>query len=163
MQKLEQFLTSEQYRKLAQDSGLNALMRELFTPIASSEQCRRLYEKADAVRQGIVDLQPTIFSKVTKGVLSNVPLRFVRDTYTRVGVTYLRWRNYANTKNGNAAWQSLMDDVNQPEIIRVSLAQVEVTRVVLNMQLSIIGSILEKLEKAEKDLERVEKSLLRQS
>lgn len=161
MTETEMFLTSEQYRKLAQDSGLNGLMRELFTPITTAEECRRLHEKADAVRQGILELQPTIFNKVTTGVLKSVPLRFVRDTYTRTGITYLRWRNYANTKNGNAAWQSLMDDVNQPEIIRTSLAQVETTRLVLNMQLGIISSVLEKLEKTGKELERVEKSLLR--
>lgn len=153
---MSKILTAEQYQRLASESGLNRLLRELFSPIESIEQCRSLYDKAEKVRQALLKMQTMLYEQLKHdNILKTLPLRFMRDYQTRSGMFYLRWRNPILNKAGQEVFKDMLVNLQNDHFIREKLLQMEKARLVLNMQVHIILNILSQLDKTNKEMAQV--------
>lgn len=155
--KIYSLIPENLYRKLAQETNLNTFFRELFSKIDSIEEYSDLTQKANKIRDGFFEFQPLMIKNLRKDLIGNLPLIFVRDLSKSSGAKFLRWRNMANNKSGQVAWENIITDHQYPEEVRQSLIQVEKERVALNMQISILSYILRQTAECHKKIEEIEK------
>lgn len=153
-------ILNEKYRILAQKTNLNGLLRAVFSPIQTVEECDSLLEKAQMVRQEIKDIQSELISAFLQDEYTKTfRLRLVRDTQSLTDMPYLRWRNYVIKKDGSKAFYAFFESLSQ-ENERSILVQVEKMRVVLNMQAGLISRLVSQLHSVRSSMEQVGKLML---
>lgn len=153
-------ILNEKYRILAQKTNLNGLLRAVFSPIQTVEECDSLLEKAQMVRQEIKDIQSELISAFLQDEYTKTfRLRLVRDTQSLTDMPYLRWRNYVIKKDGSKAFYAFFESLSQ-ENERSILVQVEKMRVVLNMQAGLISRLVSQLHSVRSSMEQVDKLML---
>lgn len=153
-------ILNEKYRILAQKTNLNGLLRAVFSPIQTVEECDSLLEKAQMVRQEIKDIQSELISAFLQDEYTKTfRLRLVRDTQSLTDMPYLRWRNYIIKKDGSKAFNAFFESLSQ-ENERSILVQVEKMRVVLNMQAGLISRLVSQLHSVRSSMEQVGKLML---
>lgn len=153
-------ILNEKYRILAQKTNLNGLLRAVFSPIQTVEECDSLLEKAQMVRQEIKDIQSELISAFLQDEYTKTfRLRLVRDTQSLTDMPYLRWRNYIIKKDGSKAFNAFFESLSQ-ENERSILVQVEKMRVVLNMQAGLISRLVSQLHSVRSSMEQVDKLML---
>lgn len=153
-------IPEDMYKELTQKTNLHQLVRSLFSPVDSLAQFDHLIEGFDNLRQGFIDLQPEMVKGISNNLIRNLPIYFIKDNASRSGASYLRWRNFNNTKNGQLAWQDILSDPAQPRELKVSLLQAEKERIVLNMQMAITVHILRQLKECRDKVAQAEKMLV---
>ncbi|CAM3799272.1 MULTISPECIES: DUF3158 family protein [Avibacterium] len=144
------------YRELTQKTNLHQMMRNLFSPIDSLAQFDNLIEDFNRLRQGFVNLQPEMIKGISTNLVRHLPIRFIKDNTSRSGASYLRWRNFDNTKNGQLIVQEVLSAPTQPSELKGALLQAEKERIVLNMQMAITVHILRQLKECRDKLAQVE-------
>lgn len=144
------------YKNLAQNVNLNHFLRSLFDTVDTVEKFNYLLEQAENILDAFYKLQPTMTQSVYENLLVNLPIRFIRDSHSRRGATYLRWRNLGNNRTGKYAWKDIVTDPNQPQELKDSLLQIEKERIVLNMHIAIIVHILRQLDECREKIRLVE-------
>ena len=149
-------IPEDMYKTLTQKTNLNGFIRSLFGKIENIETYELLLDEAHKVRQGFIELQPTMIKGISETLISTLPLLFIKDNASRSGASYLRWRNISNSKNGEFAWRSIILDPNQPESLKASLVQAEKERITLNMQMAIIAHIIRQLTECKDKLNQIE-------
>lgn len=153
-------ILNEKYRILAQKTNLNGLLRAVFSPIQTVEECDSLLEKAQMVRQEIKDIQSELISAFLQDEYTKTfRLRLVRDTQSLTDMPYLRWRNYVIKKDGSKAFYAFFESLSQ-ENERSILVQVEKMRVVINMQAGLISRLVSQLHSVRSSMEQVGKLML---
>lgn len=153
-------ILNEKYRILAQKTNLNGLLRAVFSPIQTVEECDSLLEKAQMVRQEIKDIQSELISAFLQDEYTKTfRLRLVRDTQSLTDMPYLRWRNYIIKKDGSKAFNAFFESLSQ-ENERSILVQVEKMRVVINMQAGLISRLVSQLHSVRSSMEQVDKLML---
>lgn len=153
-------ILNEKYRILAQKTNLNGLLRAVFSPIQTVEECDSLLEKAQMVRQEIKDIQSELISAFLQDEYTKTfRLRLVRDTQSLTDMPYLRWRNYIIKKDGSKAFNAFFESLSQ-ENERSILVQVEKMRVVINMQAGLISRLVSQLHSVRSSMEQVGKLML---
>ncbi|MGQ9444957.1 DUF3158 family protein [[Pasteurella] aerogenes] len=153
--KIMRLLPDNVYRDLAQESNLNTFFREFFGDIETVADYQRLEQHAIRIRDKMMDLQVGMRTGLRQR-LPDIPLVITRDT-SRTGVKMLRWKNLAISKAGQEAWRNIVTDQQYPKEARQILAQCEKDRILLNMQISIMSSIIRQLHECSKKLSEVEK------
>ncbi|MDP8189094.1 DUF3158 family protein [Pasteurella skyensis] len=156
MNQIYRLIPEDMYKELAQNLNLNHFLRSLFDSLDTVEKYDYLLEEAERIRDGFYDLQPTMTQGIYDNLLVNLPIRFIRDSASRRGATYLRWRNLGNNKSGENAWKNIVTDPNQPKELKDSLLQAEKERITLNMQMAIIAHIIRQLSECKEKISRVE-------
>lgn len=155
--KIYRLIPEGMYKELTQKHNLNGLLRTLFSQIDSAEQYLHLDEQIRDVRQSFSSLQNRMVEGIkTDDVMGSLPLLFIRDTASRSGACYLRWRNLRNSKSGENAWREIILDSNEPKIIKDSLVQVEKERITLNMQMAILTHISRQLRECREKILQIE-------
>lgn len=154
--KIHSLIPEGMYRELTQKTNLHQLMRNLFSPIDSLAQFDNLIAGFDELRQEFVNLHPEMVKGILTNLVRHLPIRFIKDNTSRSGASYLRWRNFDNTKNGQLALQEILSGTAQPSALKTSLLQAEKERIVLNMQMAITVHILRQLNECRDKLAQVE-------
>lgn len=153
-------ILNEKYRILAQKTNLNGLLRAVFSPIHTVEECDALLEKAQLIRQELRDIQSELIAAFLQDEYTKTfRLRLVRDTQSLADMPYLRWRNYVIKKDGAKAFNAFFESLSQENERRI-LVQVEKMRVVINMQAGIISRLVSQLNSVRSSMEQVEKLML---
>lgn len=151
-------LLNEKYRELAQKTNLNGLLRAVFSPISSIEECDSLLEKAEMVRQEIKQIQSELIKAfATNEITKTVPLRLLRDSRSAASTPYLRWRNYQSEVQGDKGFYAMLQNLSQDKLLYSSLLQTEKVRIGLNMQIAVIHNIVSQLQKMRGSMGQVEK------
>lgn len=149
--KIYALIPENMYRDFAAKHNINGLMRSFFGELSSPEEILPLLEQVREARNGLIADYPTLIRRITDTLVSTLPLLFYRDTASSAGSVYLRWRNVENNRSGQKAWENIVSDASYSREVRASMVQVEKERLVLNMQVSILTSIMRQLsECAEK-------------
>lgn len=73
------------------------------------------------------------------------------------GGCFLRWRNCGNNRQGQPAWEEIIQDKNVPIEIREALLTIEKDRICANMQMAVLNSILRQSRECEGKLIIAEK------
>ena len=69
-----------------------------------------------------------------------LPIQLAQQT-TGAGTVFLRWRRQDRSAMGVALWQELMESPATPDTLIDDLFAMEVQRVVLNMQISLLHTL----------------------
>lgn len=150
-------ILNEKYRILAQKTNLNGLLRAVFSPIQTVEECDSLLEKAQMVRQELRDVQSELITAFLQDEYTKTfRLRLVRDTQSLADMPYLRWRNYVIKKDGTKAFNAFFESLSQENERRI-LGQVEKMRLVINMQAGIISRLVSQLNSVRSSMEQIDK------
>lgn len=154
----QEFISTEKYKELAQTTNMHQLMKSLFSKFDELEQFEYLYAEADLIRQRLLDFHPIFIDEVRENeYLRNLPLVFIKDYVSRIGSVYLRWRDLNTRKSGKFAWDKFLTDPNQPQELKDSLVKAEKERILLNMQMAIIASIMRQLSECGEKIKEIEK------
>lgn len=154
----KEFISTEKYKELAQKTNLHQFTKNLFSKLDRLEQFEYLFAEADLIRQGLIEFHPILIEEVKQNeLLRSLPLFFIKDYVSRIGATYLRWRNMNTIKSGKVAWQDILTDPKQPQILKEALVNAEKERILLNMQMAIIANIMRQLSECREKIEEVEK------
>lgn len=149
---------NEKYRKLAQKTNLNGLLRAVFSPILSLEECNSLIDKAKLVRQEIKNIQTGLIETVAKNeIIKITTLRLIRDSRAATATPYLRWRNYKDGSHGDKGFYTMLYTLPKNEVLYSLLLQLEEERIGLNMQIGVIHCIIKQLEKMSANMARLKK------
>lgn len=145
------------YKELTQKHNLTGIVKMVFSPLDNIENYEYLETQILAVRQSLNQIQDEMAGAIKKNpVISTLPLLFIRDTASRSGACYLRWRNLRNSKSGENAWRGIITDPNQLDIVKSSLVQVEKERITLNMQMAILAHIVKQLRECREKIKLIE-------
>lgn len=146
------------YRELAQKTNLNGLLRAVFSPIHSVEECDSLIEKAESVWQELKAIQTVLIESFREDEITRASsFRLIRDSRSAATTPYLRWRNYADYSHGNKWFNSFLEQMPQEDPLLTPLCQVENMRVVLNMQIGLIHNLMSQLKNMRKLMAQGEK------
>lgn len=160
MQFLQNQFLNDKYRELAQKTNLNGLLKSVFSPVHSIDECDRLLQSIDLVRQEIKTIQAELITAfATNEITKTIPMRLVRDSRASSDTPYLRWRNYGGNTHGDIGFRQYIVNLRQGEhgTLIANLLQAESIRVSLNMQMGIIHSMLNQLNRAKETMVQVAK------
>lgn len=148
-------IPEDTYKNLTQKHNLIGIVRNLFSPMDSPDEYERLLQQVIEMRQGFVALQPEMMKEISDSLIRNLPVLLVRDYSGSLGPSFLRLRNVKTRKSGFTALQEVMQDEATPKEIKNALCQVEKERILLNMQVSILHTIIKQLRECKTKIEQV--------
>lgn len=145
------------YKELTQKHNLTGIVKTVFSPLDNLDHYEYLETQLVELRQSLNQIQNEMADAMKKNpVINTLPLLFIRDTASRSGACYLRWRNLRNSKSGEYAWRGIITDPNQPDIVKSSLVQVEKERITINMQMAILAHIVKQLRECREKIKYIE-------
>lgn len=80
--------------------------------------------------------------------LSALPLYIIRDKASSSRGSFIRWRNLVSIKTGGKAWQPFIQDPQVPIEIKRILASAEKERILVNMHVAMLNSLLRQINDA---------------
>lgn len=134
-----QFVKLEQvdYLRLKQAPYLKGLLK----PFKGKSELDDWASVCSDLRDGVVNLaQRCVLAQARASPFNLLPIQ-LSEQRTAAGTTFLRWRNLDRSNMGVALWQALLTDPATPSSLIDPLFDMEVHRIVLNMQISLMHSI----------------------
>ncbi len=94
-----------------------------------------------ALRDDVIDLaQRRALTEAKAHPFNLLPIQMAQRT-TGAGTVFLRWRNLDRSRMGAALWQSLLANPATPASLIEDLYELELQRVLLNMQISLTHTL----------------------
>ncbi|WP_437884508.1 DUF3158 family protein [Pseudomonas sp. LRF_L74] len=130
-------LSQDAYRNLEQGASLKGLLRVF----KGNRDLELLAVSAAKWERQLADLMQDLVAQANQPPLSLLDIRLVRQD-TLAGSSFLRWRTRDYSQMGVAVWQRLMDNPALSPALREGLHRLECDRITLNMQMSVVHSLL---------------------
>ncbi|PBJ10800.1 DUF3158 family protein [Pseudomonas mediterranea] len=130
-------LTSDAYRQLEHAASLKGLLK----PFKGKGELEHLAQVAREIEAQLCRLMETVAQQAERLPYSLLDFRLVLQN-TSAGSTFLRWRSRDFSRMGVVVWEQQLSNRALPQLVREGLHRFECDRIVLNLQMSVMHSIL---------------------
>jgi hypothetical protein len=132
------------FRPLQQDAFQSlqhgASLKGLLKPFKGKGELTQFACQCQTLRAGLKDLARGVLDQAKRHPFSLLPVRLIEQN-TSVGTMFLRWQHVSNRRMGVAIWADMIRASKTPESMLQDLYQMELQRILLNMQMSLMHSI----------------------
>jgi hypothetical protein len=132
------------FRPLQQDAFQNlqhgASLKGLLKPFKGKGELTQFADQCRTLKAGLKDLAHGVLDQAKRHPFSLLPVRLIEQN-TTVGTMFLRWQHISNRRMGVALWAEMMSASKTPESMLQDLYGMELQRILLNMQMSLMHSI----------------------
>jgi hypothetical protein len=118
-----------------------ASLKGLLKPFKGKGTLTEWASQCHALRDGLIELaQRRVLAQADAYPFRLLPVELAQQT-TGAGTTFLRWRKPDRSAMGVALWQALISSNATPDTLIYDLYAMEVQRIVLNMQISLLHTL----------------------
>lgn len=135
-------LSDADFQAFHRSAPVNACLRRVFKQLDSTDEYQILSHDIEATRSALILLQKKIIDAANSYPLNHLPLYLKKDVQTSSAGCYLRWRNVSNNRQGQPAWEALIQDQSIPLEIREAMLSIEKDRICANMQMAVLNFML---------------------
>lgn len=130
-------LTPDAYRQLAHAASLKGLLK----PFKGKGELEHLAQVAREIEAQLCRLMETVVQQAGRAPYSLLDIRLVLQN-TSAGSTFLRWRTRDFSRMGVTVWERQLCNKALPQVVREGLHRFECERIALNLQMSVVHSLL---------------------
>ncbi|CEE26666.1 DUF3158 family protein [Xanthomonas citri pv. citri] len=150
-------LEQADFRSLRQAASLKGLLQ----PFKGKGPLEAWASECHALRDDLMDLaQQRILAQANQYPFLLLPIHLALQN-TGAGTGFLRWRRHDRSAMGVALWRELMESAATPHNFLEDLHAIEVQRVVINMQVSLLHTLGRQARDCAVKLEDADAYLLR--
>ncbi|WP_191833356.1 DUF3158 family protein [Pseudomonas fluorescens] len=132
-------LEQADFQKLEQAAYLKGLLRPF--PFKGKGTLTEWASQCQTLRDDLIELaQRHVLAQVNAYPFRLLPVELAQQT-TGAGTVFLRWRRPDRSAMGVALWQELITSRSTPYALIDDLYAMEVQRIVLNMQISLLHTL----------------------
>ncbi len=118
-----------------------AYLKGLLKPFKGKGALATWASQCEKLRDDLISLaQQRILAQARSYPFSLLNVQLAQQT-TGAGTTFLRWRNLDRSLMGVALWETLIDSPGTPAHLVDDLYAIELHRIILNMQISLVHSL----------------------
>ena len=132
------------FRPLQQDAfqGLQqgASLKGLLKPFKGKGELNQFAEQCRVLEVGLKELAQDVLAQVRRHPFTLLPVRLTEQN-TQAGTMFLRWQHVATRRMGVSVWAEMVGHPKTPIPMLQDLYALELQRITLNMQISLIHSI----------------------
>ena len=129
-------LQQEAFQRLQQAASLKGLLK----PFKSKGELTQFADLCRAQESDLKALAQEVLSQARRYPFTLVPVRLTEQN-TRAGTQFLRWQLVTDRRMGVGVWAEMMGSPRTPESMLQDLYVMELQRITLNMQMSLLHSI----------------------
>ncbi|ANA69217.1 DUF3158 family protein [Pseudomonas aeruginosa] len=118
----------------------SASLKGLLKPFKGKGELAQLAEQCEVLEQGLLELAQGLLAQVRRPPFTLLPARLIEQR-TSARTTFLRWQHLATRRMGVGVWAEMLRQDKTPEYLLQDLYEMELQRITLNMQISLIHSI----------------------
>lgn len=118
-----------------------AYLKGLLKPFKGKGDLDVWASQCEALRDALIALaERTLLPQARRPPFDQLTVYLARQT-TGAGTTFLRWRNLDRSSMGVVLWDALLDDPRTPHALIDDLYAMELQRIALNMQISLLHTL----------------------
>lgn len=144
-------LQQDAFQRLQQGASLKGLLK----PFKGKGELAQFAEQCRVLEVSLKELAQGVLAQVRRHPFTLLPVRLTEQN-TQAGTMFLRWQHVATRKMGVGVWAEMVGHPKTPIPMLQDLYALELQRITLNMQISLIHSIgkqaaecAEKMDQAE--------------
>lgn len=151
------------FRPLQQDAfqGLQqgASLKGLLKPFKGKGELAQFAEQCRMLEVGLKELAQDVLAQVRRHPFTLLPVRLTEQN-TQAGTLFLRWQHVATRRMGVGVWAQMVSSPQTPVSMLQDLYALELQRITLNMQISLIHSIGKQAAECAKKMGQAEAVLM---
>lgn len=129
-------LQQEAFQRLQQAASLKGLLK----PFKGKGELTQFADLCRAQESDLKALAQEVLSQARRYPFTLVPVRLTEQN-TQAGTQFLRWQLVTDRRMGVGVWAEMMGSPRTPESMLQDLYVIELQRITLNMQMSLLHSI----------------------
>ncbi|MBV4510150.1 DUF3158 family protein [Pseudomonas sp. SWRI22] len=129
-------LQQEAFQRLQQAASLKGLLK----PFKGKGELTQFADLCRAQESDLKALAQEVLSQARRYPFTLVPVRLTEQN-TQAGTQFLRWQQVTDRRMGVGIWAEMMGSPRTPESMLQDLYVMELQRITLNMQMSLLHSI----------------------
>ncbi|RMT64901.1 hypothetical protein ALP43_200315 [Pseudomonas azotoformans] len=129
-------LQQEAFQRLQQAASLKGLLK----PFKGKGELTQFADLCRAQESDLKALAQEVLSQARQYPFTLVPVRLTEQN-TQAGTQFLRWQLVTDRRMGVGVWAEMMGSPRTPESMLQDLYVMELQRITLNMQMSLLHSI----------------------
>ncbi|SDX50379.1 DUF3158 family protein [Pseudomonas salomonii] len=129
-------LQQEAFQRLQQAASLKGLLK----PFKGKGELTQFADLCRAQESDLKALAQEVLSQARRYPFTLVPVRLTEQN-TQAGTQFLRWQKVTDRRMGVGVWAEMMSSPRTPESMLQDLYVMELQRITLNMQMSLLHSI----------------------
>lgn len=129
-------LQQEAFQRLQQAASLKGLLK----PFKGKGELTQFADLCRAQESDLKALAQEVLSQARRYPFTLVPVRLTEQN-TQAGTQFLRWQLVTDRRMGVGVWAEMMGSLRTPESMLQDLYVMELQRITLNMQMSLLHSI----------------------
>ena len=129
-------LQQEAFQRLQQAASLKGLLK----PFKGKGELTQFADLCRAQESDLKALAQEVLSQARQYPFTLVPVRLTEQN-TQAGTQFLRWQQVTDRRMGVGVWAEMMGSPRTPESMLQDLYVMELQRITLNMQMSLLHSI----------------------
>lgn len=129
-------LQQEAFQRLQQAASLKGLLK----PFKGKGELTQFADLCRAQAADLKALAQDVLNQARRYPFTLVPVRLTEQN-TQAGTQFLRWQQVTDRRMGVGVWADMMGSPRTPESMLQDLYAMELQRVTLNMQMSLMHSI----------------------
>jgi len=129
-------LQQEAFQRLQQAASLKGLLK----PFKGKGEMTQFADLCRAQESDLKALAQEVLSQARRYPFTLVPVRLTEQN-TQAGTQFLRWQQVTDRSMGVGVWAEMMGSPRTPESMLQDLYVMELQRITLNMQMSLLHSI----------------------
>ena len=129
-------LQSEAFQRLQQAASLKGLLK----PFKGKGELSQFADLCRVQESELKALAQEVLSQARQYPFTLVPVRLTEQN-TQAGTQFLRWQKVTDRRMGVGVWAEMMSSPRTPESMLQDLYVMELQRITLNMQMSLLHSI----------------------
>ncbi|MGL4667388.1 MAG: DUF3158 family protein [Saezia sp.] len=119
-----------------------AFLKGLLKPFKGKGDMEEWASVCEGLRDKLISMaQKQVIRQTQSYPFSMLPVQLTLQT-TGTGTTFLRWRNADKSLMGVALWEQMMASITTPSNLMAELYAIEQQRIVLNMQISLMHTLM---------------------
>lgn len=124
------------FQRLQQAASLKGLLK----PFKGKGELTQFADLCRAQESDLKALAQEVLSQARRYPFTLVPVRLTEQN-TQAGTQFLRWQQVTDRRMGVGVWAEMMGSPRTPESMLQDLYVMELQRITLNMQMSLLHSI----------------------
>ena len=129
-------LQQEAFQRLQQAASIKGLLK----PFKGKGELTQFADLCRAQESDLKALAQEVLSQARRYPFTLVPVRLTEQN-TQAGTQFLRWQQVTDRRMGVGVWAEMMGSPRTPESMLQDLYVMELQRITLNMQMSLLHSI----------------------